>query len=242
MENSAKTIEVCYSPALFPLFEKGDAIVVVVDVLRATSSICVAFANGADHVIPVKTIEESLAYKESGYIIAAERNGEMIEGFDCGNSPFSYMGDKIKGSKIAVTTTNGTQAINAAKKAHKVVIGSFLNLDLLAKWLIEQNKNVICLCAGWKNKFNMEDTLFAGALVALLRAAPGFECFCDSSIAAEHLYNLARKDLVGFLSNSSHRKRLARLNIEKDVEYCLTLNQANVIPVLEGEKLINILV
>src|SRR6185295_4619519 len=93
-----KTIEVCFSPALINLFDVSESIVVVVDILRATSSICVAFAHGAESVIPLASIEESLAYKEKGYLIAGERNGEMIEGFDMGNSPFSFMEDRIKGS------------------------------------------------------------------------------------------------------------------------------------------------
>ncbi len=234
-----KTIEVCFTPSLFSLFEKENTIVVVIDVLRATSSICIAFANGVEHIIPLKTIEESLAYRDKGYMIAGERNGETLEGFDCGNSPFSYTEEKVKGKKIAFTTTNGTQAIDAAKK-HTVVIGSFLNLDVLCEWLIQQDKNVICLCAGWQNKFNLEDTLFAGAVVDKLRQSEKFICNCDSSLAAEHLYSIAQSDMYGFLENSSHRKRLEQLKIEKDIAFCLTPNQTTVIPVLKGEILVNI--
>lgn len=234
-----KTIEVCFTPALFPLFEKEDAIVVVIDVLRATSSICAAFSNGVEHIVPLKTKEESLTYRDKGYIVAGERNGETLEGFDCGNSPFSYSAEKVKGRKVAFTTTNGTQAIDAAKK-HTVVIGSFLNLDALCEWLILQEKNVICLCAGWQNKFNLEDTLFAGAVVNKLRQSEKFECACDSSLAADHLYSIAKHDLYGFLEHSSHRKRLERLKIEKDIAFCLTANQTTVIPILKDGILVNV--
>src|SRR5437016_4411967 len=126
-----KSVEVCFSPQLFDLFNHEDHIVVVIDVLRATSSICIAFQNGVDHIIPVSSVDESMALKSQGYLVAAERNGEKIEGFDLGNSPFSYMDEHIRGNKIALTTTNGTQAIYAARNAFKVVVGSFLNLDAL---------------------------------------------------------------------------------------------------------------
>jgi len=235
-----KTIEVCYSPILFELFNHKEHIVVVIDVLRATSSICVAFENGVDHIIPVSTIEESMALREHGYFVAAERNGEKIEGFDFGNSPFSYMDERIKGKGIAITTTNGTKAISAAKNAHKVVIGSFLNLKSLSQWLKEQNRHIVLLCSGWKNKFNLEDTLLAGAMVNELKDDFKFTIDCDSAIAADYLYSLAKHDLFNFLENSSHRRRLARLDIIKDIEYCLQLNKTNVIPVLEGSRLINL--
>jgi 2-phosphosulfolactate phosphatase len=235
-----RTIEVCYSPQLFDLFYHREHIVVVIDVLRATSSICVAFEYGADHIMPVATVEESLAMRKEGYLVAAERNGEVVKGFDFGNSPYSYMDPKIKGSSIALTTTNGTQAIQAAKNAYQVAIGSFLNLDALCKWLKHQDRSVVCLCSGWQNKFNLEDTLLAGAVVNQLKNAFRFTADCDSAIAADHLYQIARGDLYGFLENSSHRKRLARLHIDKDIRYCLRPNQTRVIPVLKGDRLVKL--
>jgi len=227
------TVEVCLTPALFDHYDYKNSIVVVIDILRATSSICVAFQNGANSLVPVSTVEESLSYKTKGFLIGAERHGQMLEGFDFGNSPFSYMDDKIKGANIALTTTNGTKAMNIAKDSYKVVAGSFLNLDALANWLVKENKNVICLCSGWKDTFNLEDTLFAGALTH--QVLPHFEMSInrDSTIAAMHLYDLAKADIFSFLKNSSHRIRLSELHIEEDITYCLTPNQASVIPVLK---------
>ena len=238
MVNSS--IEVCFSPSLIHLFEPKDKIVVVIDVLRATSSICTAFTHGANIIIPVASIEESRSFKDRGYLLAGERNGIMIDGFDMGNSPFSFMGDAVKGRNIAITTTNGTQAIHAAKDAKKIVIGSFLNLDILSEWLMNQDTDLLCLCSGWKNKFNLEDTLLAGAIVNKLRAGSNIKIDCDSAIASEHLFRQAKYNLFGFLENSSHRKRLKRLNIEKDIEYCLTPNICPVIPVLQDGGLLNI--
>lgn len=235
--NRKPFIDVCLSPALYNLYNPQDSIVVVIDVLRATSSICIAFEYGAQCLVPVSTIEESMGFKKEGYLIGAERQGEMLAGFDFGNSPFSYMDDKIKGSKIALTTTNGTRALNIAKNAHTVVVGSFLNLDALCDWLKEQKRDVICLCSGWKNSVNLEDTLFAGAVVSKL--IPDFDLsdFRDTAIAANQIYNFAKDDLYGYLDNSSHRKRLEKLNINEDIIFCLKPNQTKAIPILKGDTL-----
>lgn len=237
---SEKVLEVCFSPALIHLHDVRASIVVVIDILRATSSICVAFDHGVKSIVPVATVEESEAYREKGFLIGAERNGEMLEGFDLGNSPFSFMEPKVRGRDIALSTTNGTQAIAAAKDAHQLVIGSFLNLDCLCEWLREQDKSVLLLCAGWKNSFNLEDTLFAGAVAEKLLPHFGLNKMRDAVLASMHLYTIARNDLNEFLRQSSHRKRLAKLHIEKDIEYCLTLNQAPVIPVLKDGVLVNL--
>jgi 2-phosphosulfolactate phosphatase len=147
------------------------------------------------------------------------------------------MGDVVFGKDIALTTTNGTQAIKAASGAHTITVGSFLNLSALCDWLSRQEQNVVLLCSGWKNAFNLEDTLFAGAVVERLSGSFDYTDHRDSAIAAMSLYKLAQNDLLGFLDQSSHRHRLASLHIDKDVEYCLTIDQANVVPVLRGEAL-----
>ncbi|MDZ4663971.1 MAG: 2-phosphosulfolactate phosphatase [Bacteroidota bacterium] len=230
-------VEVCFSPNVYPLFHKDDAIVVVIDVLRATSAITTAFYNGVAQMIPVATVEEALEYKKKGFIVAAERNGEIVPGFDLGNSPFGYMNTKVKGKTIAITTTNGTQAIKAAEKAKRILIGSFLNLDVMIDYLSAEKKDVLLLCAGWKNKFNLEDTLYAGAIADTLISKFEFTTSCDSAIAAGQLYHLAKHDLYEFLSHSSHRNRLSKLNLDRDIKYCLTPNQCPVIPVMENGAL-----
>jgi 2-phosphosulfolactate phosphatase len=232
-----KSIEVCLTPALLNLYDTRNSIVVVIDILRATSSIVYGIDNGADAIIPVAQVEDCLNYTEKGFLLAAERNGEVVEGYDFGNSPFSYIGDKVKGKTVVLTTTNGTKALHMAREqAHQVVIGSFLNLKALCNWLKVQEKDVLLLCAGWKDKFNLEDTLFAGAVVNELRK--DFTHFDDSCVAAEDLYLLAKDDLRGYLHKSSHSHRLAELNIEEDVKFCLQLNICEAIPVLIGDELI----
>jgi len=173
-------------------------------------------------------------------MVAAERNAEILEGFDLGNSPFGYMNKKVKGKTIAITTTNGTQAIEAAKKADTLIIGSFLNFDYVVEYLKSQKKDVLFLCAGWKNKFNLEDTLYAGAVAEALIYKNKFNTICDSTIAAIELYKLAKHDLYKFLSQSSHRNRLAKLDLERDIKYCLTPNQCPVIAILKGNHLVKL--
>jgi 2-phosphosulfolactate phosphatase len=235
-----KTIDVCFSPALYNLYDSSNSIVVVIDVLRATSSICVAFHNGVRSIVAVETVEESKAYRSKGFLVGAERRGEMVEGFDLGNSPFSYMDPIIRDRDVALTTTNGTQAIRIAKNAHQIVIGSFLNFDALCNWLQNQDRNVILLCSGWKNAFNFEDTLFAGAVVQRLLPFYSLTDHRDSALAAMNLYDLAKKDLYGFLDKSSHRKRLEKLHIDDDIHFCLTPNQTDVIPVMVGDTIYNL--
>ncbi len=231
--------EVCYTPQAYPLFHKDNAVVVVIDIFRATSAIVTAFYNGVAKMIPVATVEEAKEYQTNGYMAAAERDGEMIAGFELGNSPFGYMNNKVKGKTIAISTTNGTQAIEVSRKASKIIIGSFLNLDVVCEFLVAQQKDVILVCAGWKNKFNLEDTLFAGAVVTkLITENENFNTACDSAIASQHLYNLAQNNLFEFLANSSHRNRLAKLDLERDIQYCLTLNLCPVIPIMEGKYLV----
>ncbi|RYD80658.1 MAG: 2-phosphosulfolactate phosphatase [Sphingobacteriales bacterium] len=233
----SKKIEVCLTPALIDLYDIEQSIVVVIDILRATSSITYGIENGAEAIIPVANVEDCLTYADRGYLLAAERNGEVVEGYDFGNSPFSYTAEKVTGKTVVLTTTNGTKALHLAnKRAFQVVIGSFLNLDSLCDYLSAQNKNVLLLCAGWKDQFNLEDTLFAGAVVNKLRKH--FEHFDDSSVAAEDLYSIAKGDLRQYLHKSSHSHRLAQLNIEEDVVFCLQLNVCTAIPVLQGERLV----
>src|ERR1700754_471578 len=161
-----RRLDVCLSPALIPLYKVEDYIVVVIDIFRATSSICYGIENGAEAIIPVSQVEECSAYREKGldYLLAAERDGKVVDGFDFGNSPFSYTREKVGGKTVVLTTTNGTHALHQSIRAKRIVIGSFLNLTALCNWLAAQPEDVVLVCAGWKNNFNLEDTLFAGAV------------------------------------------------------------------------------
>lgn len=231
-------VEVCLTPALLPLHKLENSVVVVIDIFRATSSICYGIENGAEAIIPVSHVEECAAYHGTGHLLAAERDGEVVEGFDFGNSPFAYTPEKVAGKTIVLTTTNGTHAIQLSRSAKRIVIGSFLNLSSLSQWLKDEHENIILVCAGWKNNFNLEDTIFAGAVVHQLKDEKYI--LDDAAIAAEDLYLLAKNDLAGFLSKSSHSERLKKLGIEEDIAFCLRIDETSAIPVLDGDKLVKL--
>lgn len=228
----SRTIDVCLSPDLMHLYDVSRHVIVVVDILRATSCMTTAFAHDVESITPFSKLDECLAMKKSGYLTAGERDGKKVEGFDLGNSPFEYMNASIKGKKIAFTTTNGTQAIAKSLNAHAIVIGSFLNLSAVTHYLEQMSEDILVVCAGWKGRVNLEDTLFAGALVDKLRHK--ISLACDAPLAALRLYLEARHDMVDYLKESSHVKRLARLNIHKDIEFCLTPDQYHVVPFLHN--------
>lgn len=229
-------VEVCLSPELIPLFELKGKIVVVTDILRATTCMTTGIANGVAEIKPVATLEECSALKKDGYFTAAERNGQKVEGFDIGNSPFSYMEDRFKGAKIATTTTNGTLAITKSVEADEVVVGSFLNLSAVANHLISTSKDVVIHCAGWKGNYSLEDTLFAGALYEALQ--PEFESDNDATHSALTIYQAAKNKLLETVLESSHAKRLEKHNIRKDIEFCVKHDVYNVLPILKGGVLV----
>ena len=218
------------------LYQVPDHSVVVVDVLRATSCMVTAFAHGVASIAPFARLEDCLAMKSVGYLTAGERDGRKVDGFDLGNSPFEYQQPSVKGKNIAFTTTNGTQAIVKSLGAKEILIGSFLNLSAVAKHLHECPYDVLIVCAGWKGKVNMEDTLFAGALVEKLKDK--IDPACDSPLAAHHLYNLARNNMAAFLDNTRHVNRLRKLNVIKDIEFCLTPDQYEVLPYVKDNVLV----
>jgi len=230
-----KKIDVCLSPDLMHLYKTDDRTIVVVDILRATSCMTTAFAFGIKSITPFASLEDCLAMKSQGYFTTGERDGKKVDGFDLGNSPFEYMDEKLKGQRIAFTTTNGTQAIAKSIGAKEIVIGSFLNLSALANHIRVGKDNVLIVCAGWKGRFNLEDTLFAGALIESLSGHVELEC--DAPQASLALYKLGKSNMVEFLKEASHIKRLAKLNIIEDINYCLTIDKYDVVPTLKAGEI-----
>lgn len=232
-------LEVSFSPDLFEFYKNDDSIVVVIDIFRATTAMTTAFDNGVKSIIPVKTVEEAKEYQAKGFLAAAERQGQIVEGFELGNSPFHYMDEKTQGKDVVLTTTNGTRAISIAEGAHSIVIGSFNNLSAVCNFLLESRRDVLLLCAGWKGRYNLEDSLFAGAVVNQIQG-DFFNDLSDSAIAANHMFETSKGDLDTFLANSSHRRRLGKLNLEEDIKYCLKTDTTSVVPVLVGDRLVTL--
>lgn len=224
------TVEVCFSPALYKDYENHNAIVVVTDILRASSAIVTAFMNGVSKIIPVGTLQEAKDYKNKGYIVAAERDGIVRDFADFGNSPYNFTAEKVKDKEIVYSTTNGTQAIRLAASGYEVLIGAYLNITALTEYIIKSDKDLLILCAGWKNKFNIEDTLFAGALAERVLQSSRFNTICDSVHASIDLYKIAETDLLGYIEKAAQRHRLKKNGLDDVIGYCHQLDQTAIIP------------
>ena len=223
-------IEVCVSPGLYPTYENSEAVVVVTDILRASSAIVAAFINGVERIIPVGTLEEAKAYKAKGYMVAAERDGIVRDFADFGNSPYNFTPENVKGKEICYSTTNGTHAINLASSGHQVLIGAYLNITALAEHIIAQERDLLILCAGWKNRFNLEDTLFAGALAELVLRDDRFETIDDATNGAMDLYRVASTDLMGYIEKVAQRHRLAKNGLDDVIGYCHEFDHTTMLP------------
>lgn len=235
------TLHTCLSPALLHLYDVKNTIVVVIDVLRATSTIATALYNGAREIIPVDSVQRCIQLgTQIECITAGERDGQIAPGLQHGNSSFEYPESFIKGKILVLTTTNGTKLLHMAlaKGATEIVTGAFLNLSAVCDHLIGMKKNVILGCAAWKDKPNLEDTLFAGAVVSQVKEH--FSINCDASHMAENLYGMAKEDMFEFMkaNNASHYHRLMNFGLERDIRHCLTSDLANILPEYMDGKLV----
>jgi 2-phosphosulfolactate phosphatase len=234
-----RKLDTCFSPSLYEAEEHLNSIVVIIDILRATSAICTAFANGALSIIPVADIDEARAYKNKGYLVAAERDGLVLDFADFGNSPFNFTREKVAGKTIVYSTTNGTGIINMASAADTIVIGSFLNISALSEWIASQEKNVVLFCAGWKNRFNLEDAICAGAIAERLMVKYLYSTKCDSTLAAMDLWMLAKNDLSAYIDKVAQRTRLKNKGLDDCIKFCLTADYTKTIPVLKNGILVD---
>jgi 2-phosphosulfolactate phosphatase len=232
-------LEVVLSPALLHLYQPKDTVVVIIDVFRATSTIAAALHNGAVCVIPVASVADCIELGNNipGSITAGERDGKIAEGLKHGNSPSEYPKDFIEGKTLILTTTNGTRLLHMVENAHTIITGSFLNLSAVCSFLMQQERDVILGCASWKDRFNLEDTLFAGAVVNHIMDK--FDINCDSARAANYLYERSGgKNFTGFLMDSSHYKRLSAFGLHADLAYCTTPDLHPVVPILRNGMLV----
>ena len=224
-------VTVCISPALYSFYAQKEAIVIIVDIFRATTSMCAAFNNGARSIRTVATVEEAIHYKEKGHLVAAERNVKKCDFADFGNSPFDFSHEKVADKEIIFTTTNGTQAVQMALDADEILIGAFSNITTLTNYCNSKKKNVLILCSGWNNRFCLEDTLFAGALTEKLIKTGKFCSDSDATLAALELWKIAQPDLLNYICSTEHYERLKSNGLENSVEYCLTEDTTPVLPV-----------
>ena len=236
---TGRNLETCFSPALFEADDHRESIVVIIDVLRASSAIITAFANGASEIIPVAEAAVAREYKIRGYLVAAERDGFVLDFADFGNSPFNFTKEKVEGRTIVYSTTNGTGIIALASLCRLTVIGSFLNITAISEWLSLQDKDVLLFCAGWKNRFNLEDTVCAGAIAQNLLGTGLYTTICDSTIAAVDLWSLAAPDLYSYIDKAAQRSRLRDKKLDDCIGFCLTPDFTDKIPVMKNGVLVD---
>ena len=240
MTSNKPSLHTSLSPSLLQLYDVSTSIIVIIDVLRATSTIATALFNGAKCIIPVDSVAKCIEIgRQIEGITAGERDGKVAEGLEYGNSPFEYPREFIEGKTLVLTTTNGTKLLHMAleKGAQQIVTGAFSNLDAVCRYLLHKQQNVILGCSAWKDRINIEDTLLAGAIVHQLGDA--FAVNCDSSRMAESIYLEGRNDRYRFMEqkNASHFHRLSGYGLQEDIRYCLTPNTANILPVYGEGKL-----
>jgi 2-phosphosulfolactate phosphatase len=232
------SLEVCFSPSLLPLFNTTDTITVVIDVFRATSTIIAALHNGAHSVIPVSSVKECIQIGRDlpNSITAGERDGKVADGLNYGNSPSEYPKSFVEGKILVLTTTNGTRLLHMIQNAHSIVIGSFSNLNAISEFLIKQNRNVLLACASWKDRFNLEDSLFAGAVANSI--INNFTINCDSAHACMSMSDQAQGDYYEYLKRGAHFKRLSGYGLESDMIDCTSVNTHPIVPILKGDSLV----
>jgi 2-phosphosulfolactate phosphatase len=229
------TVDVCFSPALYPLYRREEATVVIVDVFRATTTIAAAFAAGARSIRPVATVGEAEACKAAGWLVGAERNVRRCAFADFGNSPSDYTPDRVAGRDIAFTTTNGTRAIHCALGARRIVTGAFTCLHAVARYCTAGGRDAVVLCSGWEDRINIEDTLFGGALTEALLPA-GYRPAGDAAQIALALWQDAKADLRAFVERTEHAARLRANGLNADIPRCLTPDTLTIVPVYSAER------
>ncbi|MEM0939946.1 MAG: 2-phosphosulfolactate phosphatase [Bacteroidota bacterium] len=233
-----RTIEVCLTQELIHQHDLKEKGVVVVDVFRATSCIVTGLANGVKAIRPVGEIDETLALGKKGYLMAGERGGQKVDGFDIGNSPYEYLEERVSSKKIAISTTNGSQAIIKSKGAAAIFIGAFLNLEAITECILDLPLNIVIHCAGWRGTPNLEDVLFAGALID--ECVEELKLSGDSAVLAHHLFIANHENLLGAALQSCHAQRLKRFGLENDLKFCMTENEYRIVPKLvDGELVIS---
>lgn len=208
-----------------------DKVVVVIDVLRATSVMVTALNNGCKEVIPVSHVEEArevVKKDREKYVLGGERNALKIEGFDYSNSPLDYTRENIQGKTLVMTTTNGTKAIKNAKGASRIFIASMINGKAVAKKLIELNKDIVFINAGTYGEFSIDDFITSGYIINLMREELEIE-LTDIAVTSNYIYN-NNKDIFSFVKNASHYKRILELDLEEDLKYCLSKDLVDIVP------------
>ena len=214
---------------------------VVIDVLRASTSIVAAKANGAEKVIPVATIEAATrlaaTLDRESTLLCGEREGRRIDGFHLGNSPREFGAAAVTGKTIIMTTTNGTEAIARLEGAREIVVCGLVNVSAVANHLRSEPEIVIA-CSGRDDRFSLEDAVCAGALISRLRDLGAASALDDAAAACELLYAIHGADLRGCLRGAAHGRYLADLGFGDDLDDCAAVDTQTTVPVVREGRIV----
>jgi 2-phosphosulfolactate phosphatase len=212
-----------------------DKVVVVIDMLRATTVIITALKNNCSKVVPVVTVEEAIKLSEGNrenYVLGGERRALKIEGFDCSNSPLEYTEEVVGNKTLIITTTNGTKAIHGSKAAEQIIIGGMINGRAVAEKLIEINKDVVFVNAGTYGQFSMDDFICSGYIINCVLENSKAE-LSDIAFTAQHIY-CNHKDITSYLQHARHFNVLKELGLEEDLKYCCSKDITDIVPIYKN--------
>ena len=216
--------------------------VVVIDVLRACSTIVTAMCNGARDVVPVPDMDQAgkiaSNLDQASYLLGGERDGFRIEEYHCGNSPLEYTRERVQGRTIILSTTNGTVAMHKGQDAKNLLIGCFLNIDRIVEAIRKSGNDLTIICAGQKHRVSLEDTLCAGYILDRLWDGQRAEGVSDTALIAFSLYDRNRMHLEATLRQGSHARWLASKGFEDDVDYCFQFNSLPVLPYYRENRVV----
>jgi 2-phosphosulfolactate phosphatase len=231
-----KEIDVFMSVPSFQEDDMRGKTVIIIDVLRAGSTMVTAIQNGAKGIIPVANMDMAGKISQNlnspQYLLCGEKDGEKIEGYHLGNSPLEYSREMVEGKKIILNTTNGTKAVKKAAIAEEVIIGSFLNLNSVVEKLKTANNEIALVCAGWRGRLSLEDLLCAGNIIYELYGDTLPANASDGALIAFGLYEKFGDDIEAAVKTSNHARRLQGIIDQKDILYCCNRNVVDVLPIL----------
>lgn len=220
---------------------KEDTTVVVIDVLRATTTICHALAAGCLSLIPVSDLGEATGFVESlgrdNCLLGGEKNGQKIAGFDFGNSPAEYTAAKVRHHNVVFLTTNGSRIISRFRPASRVLIVSFANMSRVVEFLVKQGGQVAICCSGNKDQFCLEDSVCAGMLVSRLVERHPEARLNDAARVGQVLAAQYADNLVGCFLEASHGRHLQSIGFESDLALCANIDSLDVLPFYINERI-----
>ena len=231
--NNLKTL---FIPEEIKNIELAGKLVVVIDVLRASSTIVTALANGCRGFIPIlspdKVKKKAEQFEREMVLLGGEREGIKIEGFDLGNSPREYKKEAVKDKTIIFSTTNGVKTLEMVESAYRIIIGSFLNLQAVCDYCTNYKGDILLICAGKEGRFSLEDATCAGMIINSLREVSlGGHQEIDANLTAQLLYKKFGNNILEMLRKSQHGRYLEGIDLEKDLKFCSQLNFFHIVPI-----------